>query len=132
MLDPSILDTRLIVNLALETQKALEDINVTVSQVTHVKFYNHYEKRMEQCSYDIFDQVAKDIWYPRSPDGENYRVIQPDLEIHVEDGFLQRATEEDGVDGWTSVGFSYSLVDYVPPVGTLLPEFIKYTNGESK
>lgn len=113
------------INLALETQEALEEINIPVSDVTRVEFYNHHERRMEQCSYDTFDQVAKDIWYTRSPDGENCRVIHPDLRVYVEGGYLERATEEDGNDGWTSVGEAFSLIDRVVPAGTLLPIFLK-------
>ena len=114
------------INLALETQQALEEINVHVHNVTHVEFYNHHEQRIEQCTYDVFDQVAKDIVYRRSPDGENCRVIQPDLRICIEDGYLERATEEDGHDGWTSVGPAWAMVDRVVPTGTLLPIYLKH------
>lgn len=114
------------INLALETQQALEEIDIPISGVSRVEFYNHHERRMEQCTYDEFDRVAQTIVYPRSPDGENYRVIQPDLRICVEGGYLERATEEDGHDGWTSVGSAWAMVDRVVPTGTLLPIYLRY------
>ena len=80
---------------------------------------------MEQCTYDEFDQVAQSIVYPRNPDGENQRVIQPDLRICVEGGYLERATEEDEHDGWTSVGPAWAMVDRVVPAGTLLPIYLR-------
>lgn len=114
-----------LINLGRETQEALELINISISQVLSVEFYNPLERRMQQCTYDEYDQIAKDVWYKRNPQGENCRVIHPDLKIQVENGYLERATEEDGSDGWVSVGESFSLVDYVPEVGTLLVSFIK-------
>lgn len=113
------------INLARETQEALELINISIPQVIRVEFYNHLERKMQQCSYDEFDQIAKDVWYNRNPKGENCRVIHPDLKIQVEGGYLERATEEDDADGWTSAGNTLSLVDYEPEVGKLLVSFIK-------
>ena len=114
------------VNLATETQAALDEVNIGICDVTHVTFYNSNLLQMQRCSYDAFDRLAQFINYQRSPDGENQRLIQPDLRIHFKGGYLERATEEDNIDGWMSCGPGYSLKNYMPTEGTILAEFIKY------
>lgn len=112
------------VNLARETQEALESINIGISQVTRVDFYNSKDEQMQQCSYDVFDQIAQHIWYERCEPGDNCRRIQCDLRIYTETGYLERATEENGFDGWISCGPSFSLIERETPTGTLLTEYI--------
>lgn len=119
------LDGVFIVNLALETEVELRELDINPKQVSHVVFYNPESHELQQCSYANYIEIAKEVWYKRCPDGENCRVIHPDLRIYFADGYLERATEEDGTDGWTSCGSSYSLVNSIPPNGTLLKEYIK-------
>lgn len=112
------------VNLAKETQEFLESLNVNIEQVIRVEFYNSHELQMQQCTYDEFDQIAKDIWYVKCIDGVNCRAIHPDLSIQIEGGYIERATEEDGFDGWISKGIGLSLVDYEPTVGKIQTTYI--------